>query len=372
MPIYRLTKDSLELLRETSFSQQRIKERDDLQRVLRTNIGIIAPDVLVIAEEFGEWEGSRRRIDLLGVDRRANLVVIELKRDEEGAHMELQAIRYAAMVSQMTFERAVEVFQAFLDSLGDERDARDVLLEFLGWDEPREEEFGQDVRMVLASADFSKELTTAVLWLNERDLDIQCVRLKPYDSPEGLLIDAQKLIPLPEAADYQEGVRRKAGERREARRHDTGYWFMNVGEYPKGRSWEDCRKYGFMSAGGGPKWVAAVHRLPVGTKLFAYLSRHGYVGLGEVTAAAVPYRDFVPPGETKTLLELPLVGKVDPTIQDDPEKRDECVAIRWIKTLDRSEAVLASRALRGTVARIGQPDLVAELLRLFGTVDGSR
>jgi hypothetical protein len=196
--------------------------------------------------------------------------------------------------------------------------------------------------MVLASADFSKELTTAVLWLNERDLDIQCVRLKPYDSPEGLLID------------------------------DTGYWFMNVGEYPEGRSWEDSRKYGFMSAGGGPRWVAAVRRLPVGTKLFAYLTRHGYVGLGEVTAAAVPYRDFVPPGETKTLLELPLVGKADPTTQDDPEKRDECVAIRWIKTLDRSEAVLASRALRGTVARIGQPDLVAELLRHFGTVDGSR
>ena len=367
MPIYRLTKDSLEPLKETSFSQKRIKERDDLQRLLRTNIEVIAPDVLVIAEEFSEWEGSRRRIDLLGVDRRANLVVIELKRDEEGGHMELQAIRYAAMVSQMTFDRAVDAFQGFLDGLGDERDAQSVLLEFLGWDEPREEEFGQDVRLVLASADFSKELTTAVLWLNEHDLDIQCVRLKPYDSPEGLLIDAQKLIPLPEAADYQESVRRKAGERREARRQETGYWFMNVGESSEGRSWEDSRKYGFMSAGGGPKWVAAVRRLPAGAKLFAYLTRHGYVGLGEVTAAAVPYKDFVPPGETKTLLELPLEGKVGPTVQDDPEKRDECVAIRWIKTLDRSEAVLARRALRGTVARIKQPDLVGELLRHFGS-----
>jgi hypothetical protein len=29
-----------------------------------------APDVLVIAEEFGDWEDSRRRIDLLAIDNR--------------------------------------------------------------------------------------------------------------------------------------------------------------------------------------------------------------------------------------------------------------------------------------------------------------
>jgi len=33
-------------------------------------------------------------------------VVIELKRTNDGGHMELQAIRYASMVSAMTFERA--------------------------------------------------------------------------------------------------------------------------------------------------------------------------------------------------------------------------------------------------------------------------
>ena len=29
----------------------------------------------------------------------------------------------------------------------------------------------------------------------------------------------------------------------------TGYWFVNVGE-GEGRSWEDCVRYGFISAGG--------------------------------------------------------------------------------------------------------------------------
>lgn len=86
----------------------------DLQRLLRENIPVIAPDTLVLAEEYGEWDVSRCRIDLLGIERDANLVAIELKRPEDGGHMELQAIRYAAMVSTMTFDEAVYTCEALL------------------------------------------------------------------------------------------------------------------------------------------------------------------------------------------------------------------------------------------------------------------
>jgi hypothetical protein len=80
--------------------------------------------------------------------------------------MDLQAIRYAAMVSAMTFERVVELYADHLRRMGKEADARAEILEFLGWGEDNEEMFGQDVRIILVSAEFSKELTTAVIWLN--------------------------------------------------------------------------------------------------------------------------------------------------------------------------------------------------------------
>jgi hypothetical protein len=59
-------------------------------------------DVPVVAEEFGAFADARRRIDLLGVDRSGHVVVIGLKRTTDGGHLELQALRYAAMVSVMT------------------------------------------------------------------------------------------------------------------------------------------------------------------------------------------------------------------------------------------------------------------------------
>lgn len=209
MPIYRLTKDAIQPLTPATFAQQGVKERGDLQRLLRADISVVADDVLVIAEEFSEWEDSRCRIDLLCIDRAANLVVVELKRDDDGGHMELQALRYAAMVNSMTFARAVDVFQTFLDQRHEGQDARHQLLEFLGWDEPREDDFARDVRIILVSADFSKEITTSVLWLNERDLDIRCVRMKPYQHGAETIMDVQQVVPLPEAQEYTIQIKQK-------------------------------------------------------------------------------------------------------------------------------------------------------------------
>lgn len=209
MPIYELNSESIVEMNETSFAREGIQERADLQRLLRDNIKVICPNTMVISEEFGNWENSNRRIDLLGLDKGANLVVIELKRTEDGGHMELQALRYAAMVSIMTFEQVEDTYSQYLLFRGIEGDAKENILNFLEWPEPDEEKFAQDVRILLASKDFSKEITTAVMWLNEKDLDITCVRIQPYNYNGNTLLDVQQIVPLPEASDYLIKVKQK-------------------------------------------------------------------------------------------------------------------------------------------------------------------
>ena len=228
MPIYRLDSNGIIPIERTTFAQQGMRERDDLQALFKAQIGVISRDTLIVAEEYGGWEDSRRRIDLLGVDKNANLVVIELKRTEDGGHMELQAIRYAAMVSALTFDRLVEEYEQYLRRNGLDEDATANLLEFLGWEEPDEEQFGQEVRIVLASADFSKELTTSVMWLNEFGLDIRCVRMDLYRYDRKILLDVQEVIPLPEASGYQVRIREKKQKERESRKVNHDYTKYDV------------------------------------------------------------------------------------------------------------------------------------------------
>ena len=246
----------------------------------------------------------------------------------------------------------------------------------MGWDEPQEDDFARDVRILLVAADFGKELTTAVLWLNERDLDIRCVRLKPYANGDQTIVDAQQVVPLPEAAEYMIRVREKASTVRDAARkigEDTGYWFMNTGDgSAEGRSWEDCKKYGFMLAGGGKKRIDDARKLKLGDKVFAYLSGHGYVGLGVVTGEAMPFKDFVPQGQNKALPQLPLIANYQEERMSDPERWDLCVAEEWTKAVPRSEGVLTSRARMGTLNRIKQSDLVADLLKVFAPINNPK
>ena len=235
MAIYSFESNSFKKIGETSFTNEGILERQHLQSALKAQIDVVAPACLVISEEFSEWSESQRRIDLLAVDKEANLVVIELKRTETGEYMELQALRYAAMVSTLTFTRASEIYQKYLDSIGNVLNAETALLEFLGWEEPQEDDFALDVRIVLVSANFSKELTTSVMWLNERNIDIRCVRLIPYKYQDKMLVDVQQIVPLPEAESYQVKIKQQSEERREARKSSKDYtrYLFNGSEYNK-------------------------------------------------------------------------------------------------------------------------------------------
>ena len=168
MALLELSSTNISGLQRVEFGAIGLMERSDLQRLIRDHIDVISPNTLVISEEFSGWDRSDRRIDLLGVDRQARLVVVELKRTTDDSLADLQALRYAAMVSNMTFDEAVETFRRYLARRQREYDPKALLLQFLGWDEPTEGRFGEDVRIVLAAADFSPEVTSTVLWLNQQ------------------------------------------------------------------------------------------------------------------------------------------------------------------------------------------------------------
>lgn len=209
MALYNISNKTLTPLERTAFSIEGLQERYDLQEAIKNNITILAPDCLVITEEFSDWEDSRRRIDILAIDKQANLVVIELKRDEIGAHMELQALRYAAMISTMSFSKACEYYQDYLHKNNIDIDAKEKILDFVELQDTELADFGKDIRVILASAGFSKELTTTAIWLRDKGVDISCVKITPYNFKGEVLINAEQIIPVPELNEYQVKFREK-------------------------------------------------------------------------------------------------------------------------------------------------------------------
>lgn len=220
MALYQVGLDhQLTEIEASSFKKLNIQERKDLQVMLRNSSEKVFPDLLVFSEEFGDWQESSRRIDLLALDKDANLVVIELKVEENGSHMELQAIRYAAMISIMNFSDVVNAYEQFLSKYADiaekrghnPANAREYIRSFLirNNDMSDEIEISNVPKIMLLSPSFSKEITTTVMWLINQGLDIRCYEVKPYEIETKTYLDIEQVIPLPTAEEFIVKLREK-------------------------------------------------------------------------------------------------------------------------------------------------------------------
>lgn len=76
MPLFELSPAAITSLQRVDFATLGLLERGDLQRLLRDHVDVIAPETLVISEEFSSWDRSDRRIDLLGIDRQHGLSLL--------------------------------------------------------------------------------------------------------------------------------------------------------------------------------------------------------------------------------------------------------------------------------------------------------
>ena len=383
MAIFRLTPEKLLPLERTTFAANNIWERRDLQDLIANQFSIIDEDVLVIAQEFNSFAGSSRSIDILGIDRSANLVVVELKRDDRGGHMELQAIRYAAMISTMRYDDTVHTYANYLERRGEDGgEAEARMLDHLGLAEPDKDDFNSDPRIVLVSANFDKEITTSALWLNERGVDVHCVRLQPHLDGEAIYLDIQQVVPLPEAEEFLVGVAQKRAEERAARREERtweGDWYVNVGMHendetpgqrndgrPDIRHWEFCRKHGFLVAGGGKRYSRPLRKLKVGDHLYAYQRGAGYLGRGVVNAEAKPAH-LLKLADGRTPIEATGVSGINADLDRPEDNLEWAVGIDWKATVPLDDArLLGSFANQNVVCKLRHAETLKALRDEFG------
>jgi hypothetical protein len=200
----------------TTFADLKVDERKNLEEWIKENPDILGTKLLLITSEFDRFDKSEKRLDLLALDDKGKLVIIELKRDAAGSHADLQAIRYAAFCSTMRFEEMVNLYAHFAKKGGIE-EARQDILGFVG--DPGFSELDNKPRIILAAGGFDDpEITSCVLWLRKCGIDISCVEITPYRMPDNRIVLAPRvIIPLPEAEDYMVRVEEKEAQQGQQR-----------------------------------------------------------------------------------------------------------------------------------------------------------
>lgn len=239
--MYRLDKvhNSIHPVERVLFSDLNLHERRHLQEWIAKHPQALAQgsddELLIIQKEFAGFGGTNERLDLLALDKKGNLVIIENKLDDSGKDVVWQALKYAGYCSSLNKEQIVDIFQRYLNSPSAEnqRNAPEVLIEFLECDTLDEVVLNQaqTQRIILVATNFRKEVTNTALWLMEFGLQVQCICVIPYQLDNEILLDIRQVIPPPEAEEYMVSMAKKekeelsrSGELKERHRIRKKFW----------------------------------------------------------------------------------------------------------------------------------------------------
>ncbi len=202
-------------LNSTNFTTMALSEPYDIEDWIEKTPQVLGEEYLIIGRQYILPSG--RELDLLAIDKGGSLSIIELKRDNSGTEVEWQAIKYASYCSRFLPEYIFEIYASYLET--DIEEAQTKIETFI---EVELEKLNENQRIVLVSKEFHSDVISAVLWLRDFEVDIECIRLKPYLTPDNqLIISPEKIIPLPEAKDYVVGKQKKEKEVKKSKIRST-------------------------------------------------------------------------------------------------------------------------------------------------------
>jgi hypothetical protein len=284
-----------------------------LEDVLSEDIDILGLNIVVIGRQVPTQTGGY--VDLLGIDAAGDLFVIELKRDRTPRDVVAQVLDYATWVRTLAYDDIKSIHEHHGVHHGAEFE--EVFAEVFG-DAPTDA-LNENHRLVIVASELDPSSERIVSYLADvYGVPINAVFFRHFrDDDTGAEYLGRSWLIDPTTVEVK--ASRAAGRREPWSGHD---YYVTCGPREI-RSWDDFRRYGFVSASGGPRWIKPLQQLTSGDRIFTHVPGRGYTGVGIVQEPAVPITEFLI--DDKPLLELPLASPALDMHLDDPEKIEHVV-----------------------------------------------
>ena len=212
--MYKIDKqnNNITKLEQRLFSDLGFKERENLQEWIAKNPDVLGEDLLIIQKEYDGFNNTNERLDLLALDKDANLVIIENKLDDSGRDVVWQALKYTSYCSTLTTKQIIKIYQDYLNQYEHNEDATTMILDFLEIDEENLILNKDDQRIVFIANNYRREVTSTVIWLLDHNIQVQCFKATPYSMNEEIFLQIEQIIPLPETKEFMIDAKEKEKE----------------------------------------------------------------------------------------------------------------------------------------------------------------
>ena len=225
------------------------------------------------------------------------------------------------MQTYQRFSKGGNLDQAFQQRFGTELD---------------EETLNQSHQIIIVAAELDDAIERIIGYLNARDIAINAVFFQVFLHDDEQLLSRVWLIDPGETQANVVSTTKSKG----VKEPWNGEYYVSFGDM-SARSWADARQYGFISAGGGSWYSQTLKLLSPGDRVWVKIPKTGYVGVGRVTEAVRPVKEFkvqTPSGERPALDILKHAERYRSNA-DDPEKAEYFARVTWLDTVPDSKAI---------------------------------
>ncbi len=305
-----------------------LDSEQQLEEMIVRSSQILSNEWMLIGQQEMTDQGGR--IDLLAIAPDASLVLIELKRDRTPRDIVAQALDYASWVEKLTTDQIVNIYARFSNGGG----LGEAFKQKFGV-ELDEESLNQSHQILLVASELDGSTERIVSYLNDRDVAINVMFFRVFQHGEEKLLSRTWYI---DPGETQANVVTTTSRKNKSEPWN-GEYYVSFGD-AQSRDWEDARRYGYISAGGGSWYSQTLKQLSPGDRVWVNIPKRGYVGVGRVAAKVKPVNDFsvmTENGEAFCLDVLKHAEKYRKNLHD-PDKAEYFVKVDWLDTVPETQA----------------------------------
>jgi len=179
----------------SSLIENNRKEKDDLEKWIKSNSKILGDDILVFGEQVWTKSGP---LDYIGIDSDGNVVIVELKRNKLARDVLAQAIDYASDVANWDLEKLNEICLKFSGN-----SLEDQIADKFENVELKDLVINKAQRLLLVGFSIDEPLSRMVEWLSSKyDLGINAIILNYVVTSSGNELLSRTVI-IPEEIEKE-------------------------------------------------------------------------------------------------------------------------------------------------------------------------
>ena len=313
---------------------------EQLEELLQRHPAILGETLLIVGRQVQTRSG--KRIDLLAVDSEGALRVLELKRARTPRDAVAQVLEYGAWVQQLSHDEVLSLFQEHNDEPFEQAFER-----VFGFSSPEEINGGH--KLTLIASELDEDSQTIIEYLDTNfGVPINAIFFRYFRDGDHEFLARNYLID--ESQEATSNTKRRSRTKEAWNGID---WYVSFD-----RPWEDARRLGYVSAGGGDWYANTIRNVPEGARVWACIPKTGYVGVGIVAGPAV----------IATESEFANEPNLSWDFTHENGEPEWLLPVRWIKTVSSEEAVWRKGmfANQNSACKLRNSFTINELYKEFG------